>query len=131
MSETALSTDASVPETTSVRVLGEMVIQVPAWSAYPWLRHGFSTRRGGVSTVYQPQSANDSDLNLGWTIDDDPANVAVNRLLLVAAISGSAATPLFTVRQVHSAGSLAIEGAASFPASSIPRGVPLGKLTAS
>ena len=90
-----------------------MLVQVPGWSAYPWLRHGFSTRHGGVSTVYQPQSASESDLNLGWTKDDDPANVSVNRLLLVAAATGTAATPLFTLKQVHSARSVAISEASS------------------
>ena len=93
------------------RFPAQLLVQVPAWSTHAWLRHGFSTRRGGVSTVYhsvgQPKSE-DSDLNLGWTKDDDPANVAVNRLLLVAAASGNAATPLFTLRQVHSATNLVV-----------------------
>ena len=92
-----------------------VLVQVPGWSAYPWLRHGFSTRHGGVSTVYQPESSPDSDLNLGWTKDDDPDNVAVNRLLLAAAATGTAATPLFTLRQVHSATSLGVSGASSLP----------------
>ena len=94
----------------------QMLVQVPAWHSFPWLRHGFSTRHGGVSTVYQPASSPDSDLNLGWTADDDPANVAVNRLLLVAAASDTAATPLFTLRQVHSATSLFVPDAASLSA---------------
>ena len=92
-----------------------ILVQVPSWSAYPWLRHGFSTRHGGVSTVYQPESSPDSDLNLGWTNDDDPTNVAVNRLLLVAAATGTAATPLFTLRQIHSATSFVVQGTASLP----------------
>ena len=92
-----------------------MLVQVPGWSAYLWLRHGFSTRRGGVSTVYQSHSASESDLNLGWTKDDDPANVSVNRLLLVAAATGTAGTPLFTLKQVHSARSVVISEAASLP----------------
>jgi YfiH family protein len=91
----------------------QVLVQVPAWSAFSWLRHGFSTRHGGVSTVYQPDSSPESDLNLGWTKDDDPANVAVNRLLLVAAATGTAATPLFTLRQIHSATSLAVPDATS------------------
>jgi len=93
----------------------QMLVQVPAWSVHPWLRHGFSTRHGGVSTVYQPDSSPDSDLNLGWTKDDDPDNVAINRLLFVAAATGTAATPLFTLRQVHSAASLVVPDAASLP----------------
>jgi len=93
----------------------EMLVQVPGWDAYPWLRHGFSTRFGGVSTVYQPDSSPDSDLNLGWTRDDDPDNVAVNRLLFVAAATGTAATPLFTLRQVHSADSLNVPDGSLYP----------------
>ena len=92
----------------------QLLVQVPAWAAYLWLRHGFSTRHGGISTVYQPESSPDSDLNLGWTKDDDPDNVAVNRRLLVAAATGTAATPLFTLRQIHSATTLPVESAASY-----------------
>ena len=103
---------------------GKILVQVHGWSSHGWLRHGFSTRHGGVSTVYQPQSGPDfdsdfdlgSDLNLGWTKDDDPDNVAVNRLLLVAAATGTAATPLVTLRQVHSGLSLEVPGASSVPA---------------
>ncbi len=90
-----------------------MIVQVPAWSAFPWLRHGFSTRHGGVSTVYQQESSSESDLNLGWTQNDDPDNVAVNRLLFVAAATGTAATPLFTLRQVHAAATLTVPDASS------------------
>jgi hypothetical protein len=39
-----------------------------------WLRHGFSTRAGGVSSIYGAGS-----LNLGWTKEDEAANVAENR----------------------------------------------------
>jgi len=92
-----------------------ILVQVPAWSAFPWLRHGFSTRHGGVSTVYQPESSPNSDLNLGWTKNDDPDNVAVNRLLFVAAASRTAATPLFTLRQIHSATSLTVPDSPSLP----------------
>jgi YfiH family protein len=112
MSETIVSRNKLAIEAAP----SQMLIQVPAWSAHPWLRHGFSTRHGGVSTFYQPESSPDSDLNLGWTKDDDPANVAVNRLLLVAAASGTAATPLFTLRQIHSATSLTVPDSASHPA---------------
>jgi YfiH family protein len=93
----------------------QILVQVPAWKTQPWLRHGFSTRHGGVSTVYQPDSSPNSDLNLGWTKEDEPDNVAVNRLLFVAAATGTAATPLFTLRQVHSAASLVVPGRSSLP----------------
>jgi len=45
------------------------------------LIHGFSTRQGGVSTIYQP-----NDLNLGFTKDDDRANVRTNRLRFLASL---------------------------------------------
>jgi YfiH family protein len=91
-------------------------VVVPGWEL-PWLVHGFSIRRGGVSTVYQPQSvatAEDrgGDLNLGWTKEDSPENVIENRRRLVAAITGTAesgaAPPLVTVRQIHSANTLVV-----------------------
>jgi YfiH family protein len=94
------------------------VLQVAAWRALPWLRHGFSTRAGGVSTVYNSaQPASDqsaAELNLGWTADDSPENVAENRRRFTAAVFGAdpaALTPppaLVTVRQVHSARSLVV-----------------------
>lgn len=75
---------------------------VVAWNRYGWLRHGFSTRQGGVSSVYGANT-----LNLGWTKDDEPALVSENRRLF----SGSAQKnlsphdllPTVTLRQVHSA----------------------------
>ena len=73
------------------------IVQVPGWAQFGWLRHGFSTRRGGVSHVYAP-----GDLNLGFTPDDDPESVRENRRRLVAAVAGPGSTPpLATVRQVH------------------------------
>ena len=61
-----------------------------------WLRHGFSTRAGGASTVYGGRT-----LNLGWTKEDDAADVAQNRRALVDAVAGDGAR-LVTVRQIHS-----------------------------
>ena len=61
-----------------------------------WLRHGFSTRAGGASTVYGGRT-----LNLGWTKEDDAALVAENRRALVGAVAGERAR-LVTVRQIHS-----------------------------
>jgi len=84
--------------------------RVAAWSRYPWLRHGFSTRTGGVSSVYSGES-----LNLGWTKDDDPAAVAENRRLFYHAAQEYAQAPAsgdqpsrcdlraVTLKQVHSA----------------------------
>lgn len=76
--------------------------QVASWSSYQWLRHGFSTRQGGVSTVYGGNS-----LNLGWTKDGDPAAVAENRRLFYRAAQGNEPAgrnlQAVTLRQIHSA----------------------------
>jgi polyphenol oxidase len=74
------------------------VVRVAGWDELDWLRHGFSTRTGGVSEVYGGKS-----LNLGWTKEDDPAHVTENRRRFVRAISGEGGPMrLVTVRQVHS-----------------------------
>jgi polyphenol oxidase len=100
------------------------VVCVPGWELFPWLRHGFSTRAGGVSTVYgssaapadseAPAAPLASDLNLGWTADDAPEFVAENRRRFTQAIwpaSANDATPvLITVRQIHSAVTLMAAG---------------------
>jgi hypothetical protein len=96
------------------------MIRAPGWLRYGWLRHGFSTRTGGVSTIYG-QIGGAGTLNLGWTQQDDPANVAENRKLFLAAVADKAeqvaggttqaGTPsrprpavpfLVTLRQIHS-----------------------------
>jgi YfiH family protein len=86
-----------------------LVVQIPGWKEMVWLRHGFSTRSGGVSTVYRQGETQglDGDLNTGWTSADDPANVAENRRRLTAEVS-SKGLRLVTVRQVHSARSLVV-----------------------
>jgi YfiH family protein len=73
------------------------VVRVPGWQRFGWLRHGFSTRAGGVSTVYGERS-----LNLGWTKDDEAALVAENRRRFVNAIGGEDRLTLVGLRQVHS-----------------------------
>ncbi len=77
------------------------MLRIPAWSAFPWLRHGFSERSGGVSTVYGAASAEDGDLNLGFTSADDPTLVRQNRVTAVRALTGNTFAPLVTVHQVH------------------------------
>jgi YfiH family protein len=72
------------------------VVRAPDWYRYPKLLHGFSSRPGGVSDVYGPGS-----LNLGWTKQDDPANVAENRKRFVGAVAGRLPVPLVTLRQTH------------------------------
>lgn len=69
-----------------------------AWDRFGWLRHGFSTRKSGVSTVYGGDS-----LNLGWTKEDDPALVAENRRRFLRGVCGEDdGSVLVGVRQIHS-----------------------------
>ncbi|WP_245817796.1 peptidoglycan editing factor PgeF [Granulicella rosea] len=67
------------------------------------MRHGFSTRAGGVSTVY-----GGADLNLGFTKDDDRALVEENRRRLVVETGGGS---LMTMRQIHSSLSRRVDDA--------------------
>jgi hypothetical protein len=76
-------------------------LAVAGWEKMNWLWHGFSTRRGGHSTVYCADGA-PGELNLGFTADDDAEVVSQNRRLLAEAISGDPATPLLALRQIHS-----------------------------
>jgi YfiH family protein len=89
------------------------VLRAPAWEQYAWLRHGFSTRHGGVSSIYGAGS-----LNLGWTKPDDPANVLENRRRFLAAVTGGPAT-LVGLRQIHSSIVRAIEPGDAGPRDSI------------
>ncbi len=63
--------------------------------------HGFSTRLGGVSTVYSREDSPAGEMNLGLTDSDDPANVAENRRRLMAATGGEGRV-LITLKQIHS-----------------------------
>jgi polyphenol oxidase len=67
----------------------------------PWLWHGFSTRRGGVSSAYAEPEA-PGEMNLGFTADDTREHVLRNRELLAEAVTGSTKTPVVTIRQIHS-----------------------------
>jgi YfiH family protein len=80
---------------------GVALVTVPEWQNLPWLWHGFSTRRGGVTPIYSVSG--EDELNLGFTADDNRDNVLRNRRLLAEAVTGDASTPLATIRQVHSA----------------------------
>jgi YfiH family protein len=73
-----------------------MVVRIAGWAQWPWLRAGFSTRLGGVSTAYRA-----GDLNLGWTKEDADEAVAENRRRVVAELGGDVRMDLVTVRQVH------------------------------
>ncbi|WP_420238890.1 peptidoglycan editing factor PgeF [Telmatobacter bradus] len=80
---------------------GVQWLAVPGWEEYPWLKAGFSTRKGGKSRVYAAPGA-PAELNLGFTKEDSAENVAANRNLLAAAVRGSDQTPLVALQQIHS-----------------------------
>jgi YfiH family protein len=93
-----LSRAAPVP---TVAANGIQWLPVPGWERFTWLWHGFSTRKGGESRAYCPDDA-PGELNLGFTAEDSPETVARNRRLLAEALTGDRATPLVTLRQIHS-----------------------------
>ena len=79
------------------------ILRAPSLAALPWLVHGFSTRRGGVSTSYGGRT-----LNLGLTPADSKENVARNRALFLEALGAASqdsdgAWPLVQMKQMHSA----------------------------
>jgi hypothetical protein len=89
---------------------GVQWLSAPGWEKIGWLWHGFSTRRGGVSRAYCSEDA-PGELNLGFTADDQRNAVFLNRRLLAEAVTGDPATPLVTIRQIHST-VLVVAGAA-------------------
>jgi purine-nucleoside/S-methyl-5'-thioadenosine phosphorylase / adenosine deaminase len=91
---------------------GVQLFQVADWNQTPWLWHGFSTRLGGLSSVY----GSDGELNLGFTATDDRALVTQNRRLLAQAITGQIDTPLVTLKQCHSKVVIAASAAQEIPA---------------
>jgi len=64
------------PSSADARAYATVALRAPALAALPWLVHGFSTRRGGVS---QLSGNGNSELNLGTVAWDNPANVEENR----------------------------------------------------
>ncbi len=99
----------------------------PQWNSLDWLWSGFSTRRGGATVVYcpsavsstEPGGAQRGELNLGFTAEDRRDVVLENRRLLTEGVTGSALTPMITLRQIHSNCSVTVEGAAG-PEAAIP-----------
>ena len=80
---------------------GVVWLPVPGWEKTRWLWHGFSTRKGGESRAYCADDA-PGELNLGFTDADDREAVIRNRRLFAQAVTGDPATPLLTLRQIHS-----------------------------
>jgi hypothetical protein len=75
-----------------------------ALESFPWLRHGFSTRRGG---------ADNEIFNLNSTACDAPERVAENRRRLLSTLDLENAT-LISLNQIHSSRVYAVESAAGF-----------------
>jgi YfiH family protein len=80
---------------------GIKIIHADTLAGIPWLLHGFSTRRGGVSEAYGGRA-----LNLGITPEDTRAAVNRNRKLFLQALGAihadGGAWPTVAMRQVHS-----------------------------
>ena len=71
-------------------------LQIPAFRAFPWLIHGFSTSQGGVSSVN-----GNKVLNLGFTEWDARENVQQNRKLFQSALAAGE-LELVSLKQFHS-----------------------------
>jgi YfiH family protein len=71
-------------------------LQVPAFTAFPWLIHGFSTSQGGVSSLDGAKV-----LNLGFTEWDARENVQENRRAFQSALAADAFS-LVSLKQFHS-----------------------------
>ncbi|OGL60517.1 MAG: hypothetical protein A3J27_06350 [Candidatus Tectomicrobia bacterium RIFCSPLOWO2_12_FULL_69_37] len=81
---------------------GVEVFRSPLLEALPFIRHGFSTRRGGVSEG--PYHS----LNLGQAAGEEPDRVRENRRRFFEAV-GMAPARLAEVHQVHGAGVVAAD----------------------
>ncbi len=85
-----------------LRVATVRVLASERLSQIAWLRHGFSTRQGGVSQEYGGQQ-----LNIGFTAEDTAENVARNRERLLRKLKAvderGRPWPLVLLHQVHSA----------------------------
>lgn len=90
------------------RILGLEILTARIFDAFPWIVHGFSTRKGGASRLHGV-----AVLNLGFTEWDSREAVAQNRGALLRAMaapksalkSGAAIArgkPVVTLLQIHS-----------------------------
>jgi YfiH family protein len=113
-------TAGQAPRAGSARKNRLEVVKAPAFAEIDWLLHGFSTRMGGTTTVYRPETASQAgqagpekrygkpagkhpgDLNLGFTSSDNPEHVTINRQRFFSAVSGNAEIPTITLSQIHS-----------------------------
>jgi purine-nucleoside/S-methyl-5'-thioadenosine phosphorylase / adenosine deaminase len=77
-----------------------LVLRSRALSQFPWLAHGFSTRRGGVSELGSSKASR-QQLNLGRVSWDSPANVENNRRRFLESL-GAGGMRLVVQEQIHS-----------------------------
>ena len=78
-----------------VAEIGELsYLYFPAFRAYPKLRHGFSTRQGGVSEDYL------GTMNFSFDRGDDPEHVRENYRRMAAAL-GVSYDSLTVAKQTH------------------------------
>ena len=77
------------------------VLRAPTLAQLPWLAHGFSTRRGGVSTCYSGRT-----LNLGFTQHDSRENVERNQTWFLDEVGAHTEDgriwPIVQMKQLHS-----------------------------
>jgi YfiH family protein len=92
-------------------------LECPALARFPWLRHAFSTRRGGGS------EAPAAGLNLGFIAADTHANVEENRRRFFAQLGAERFT-LAALRQRHSTHIYRVVRAASGQLEYYPSGFP-------
>jgi YfiH family protein len=98
---------SSRPQAPTPKAASAGLVTIPAWSKYPWLRAAFSTRHGGVSTIYTGEGPTaKGELNLGWTKEDAEANTSANRHAFLRSATGATARhplpELAAIRQFHS-----------------------------
>jgi purine-nucleoside/S-methyl-5'-thioadenosine phosphorylase / adenosine deaminase len=79
-----------------------MMITLSTLDGDPTIRHGFFTRRGGVSGGLY------ASLNCGFGSGDDPASVEQNRAIAAARL-GLAAERLVSCHQVHGTAAITVE----------------------
>jgi polyphenol oxidase len=77
------------------------VICSPLFAEIDWLVSGFSTRSGGITSIYHPTQRG-RDLNLAFTPADTRENVLENRLRFIKAVTGHLGFSIITLRQIHS-----------------------------
>jgi hypothetical protein len=83
---------------------GIQILEASPLAKYDWLRHGFSTRPGGVSELIKTingRRKSEKVFNLGYTDWDQRARVDANRSTLLTA-ADAVSMRLIALRQIHS-----------------------------